>query len=164
MQQSEVDNSMWMERRATVRLAVIFLTILASACAILPPQTATELAARLASGRTLFSAKETADVLGVTEFTQGVPTRIPGISLHTYYTFAAKTRTVILAFPDVCLTLAEMEWHFGKPGDSTVITDGGGVSYDWELNRWFGPRVFVSITLRPPSPCALDMSVTQTVR
>lgn len=123
---------MWMERRVPVRLMVMCLTSLASACTSLPPQTATELAVRLASGRTLFDAKETAEVLGVTELKRGAPTRVNGVTLYQYGPpsgIGENTRSVYLGFPGTCLSLADMTWRFGDPSKFGIVIDGGGVFY-----------------------------------
>jgi hypothetical protein len=69
----------------------------------------------------------------------------------------------------LCINKAWLEHHFGGPSEVSIVTDGGGAAWTWNIGVWrrrhvyanayFGPhddrcteRIYLSQTDRPISP------------
>jgi hypothetical protein len=68
-------------------------------------------------------------------------------------------RQIVLAAFALSLALADVIAHFGKPTETNLVTDGGGVSYSWTLRqiRW---KTGLDSYLGPPGgDCAGYLSI-----
>lgn len=150
-------------RQQTRMLRTATLAGLLSACTSAPPSTVPELAAQLSRDRVLFDQARVAEIIGSPDLKWNSPTRIPDVLLRYYDSRGRNNqiREVEFNLIRTCTRVADFVQRFGEPSDRSLITDGGGLSYIWDIPRRGGNVRVVLSRMQRPDECAPDLWVAQ---
>ena len=129
-----------------------------------PPSTVPELAYQLSQDGILFDQPRFDEIVGGANLKQGDPTRVSGVTLDVTST-RGKDKHIREADFDLagtCTRVADLVARFGKPTVWNAITDGGGLSYAWDIQRRGGNvRLGLSGGMMKDDECAKRLWVAQ---
>ena len=154
-----------MKRTSNTTLAVFAL--LMSGCTTAPPappSTVPELAYQLSQDGVLFDQPRFAEIVGRAKLKRGDPTRVQGVTLGDVSTRGRDEhiREADFGLAGTCTRVADLVPLLGKPTVWSAITDGGGMSYAWDIRRRGGNvRLGLSGGMMGGAECAQRLWVAQ---
>ena len=152
---------------AGLKVSWATFALLLSACTSTPstpPSTVSELAYQVSQHGILFDPPRFAELIGSSGLKHDSATRIPGVTLDYTNTRGkyGQIREAQFDLAGACTRLSDLVDRLGEPTTGSVITDGGGLSYAWDILRRGGKvRIGLSGGMTNRHECARHLWVAQ---